>query len=91
MKSLLFLASYFEIMLECWHLFSEYNFVESHTHVEQDQSFGEPAEGCSKSNKQNYAVKMELENLNRQYIVIKSQSVYLKESEISNIPCFSEI
>lgn len=47
-------------MLECWHLFSEYNFVEYHTHVEKDQSFGAPKEDFSKSNKQNYAVKMEL-------------------------------
>lgn len=76
------------IMLECWHLSSEYNFVASHTHVEKDQSFGAPMEGCSKSNKQNYAVKMELENHNHKYIVIKSQRIHLKESEVLNIACF---
>lgn len=60
MKSLLFLTSYFDDYVGMLASFSEYNFVEYHTHVEKDQSFGAPKEDFSKSNKQNYAVKMEL-------------------------------
>lgn len=77
-------------MLEYWHLFLEDNLVEPHRHVEQDQSFGEPTIGFSKSNKQNYAVKMEIKSLKRKHIVIESQSTYLKELEMSSIPSFSE-
>lgn len=64
--------------------------MELHRHVEQDQRFGKPMTGFSKSNKQNYAVKMEIKSLNRKLAVPKSQSMYLKESEISSIPCFLE-
>lgn len=59
-------------MLECWHLFPEYNLVEPHRHAEQDQRFGEPTTGFSKSNKQNYAVKIEIKGLNRKCILTKS-------------------
>lgn len=38
--------------------------------------------GFSNSNKQNYVVKMEIKSHNRKHIVIKSQTIYLKESEI---------
>lgn len=78
------------IMLEYWHLFLEYNLVEPPRHVGQDQSFGEPMKGFSKSNKQNYAVKMEIKSFKRKHRVIESQSVYIKESEISSIPSFLE-
>lgn len=67
------------IMLEYWHLFLDYNLVKPHRHVEQDQSSGEPTIGFSKSNKQNYAVKMEIKSLKRKHIFIDSQSTYLKE------------
>lgn len=89
-KVCFFLQVILIIMLECWHLFPEYNLVEPHRHVEQDQRFGEPRTGFSKSNKQNYAIKMEIKSRNRKLIVTKSQSIYLKESEISNIPSFLE-
>lgn len=88
MKSLLFLQVILMIVLEYWHLFSECNLAEPQRHDEQDQSFGEPTRGFSKSNKQNYAVKMEIKSLNREHRVLESQSMYLKESELSNIPCF---
>lgn len=89
-KVCFFLQVILIIMLECWHLFPEYNLVEPHRHLEPDQSSGEPTKGFSKSNKQNYTVKMEIKSLNRKHIVIESQNVYLKESEISSIPCFLE-
>lgn len=41
-KVCFFLQVILMIMLECWHLFSEHNFVESHRYVEQEQSSGEP-------------------------------------------------
>ena len=43
-KVCFFLRVILMIMLACWHLFSEYNFVDSQRHVEQDRSFGEPGE-----------------------------------------------
>lgn len=89
-KVCFFLQVILMIMLEYWHLFLEYNLVEPHRHVEQDQSFGEPTKGFSKSNNQNYAAKMEIKSFRRKHIVIESQSVYIKESEISSIPSFLE-
>lgn len=87
-KSLLFSQVILMIMLECWHLSSEYNFVASHTHVEKDQKVLAHQWKVAPSLISKIIVEMELENHNHKYTVIKSQRIHLKESKVLNIACF---
>lgn len=83
-KVCFFLQVILMIIVECWHLFSDYSFVGPHIGM-----LGKikALQSQWKSSKQNYAVKMEIKAL-IESISLLCQTMYFKETETSSIPCF---